>query len=281
MPIRKSIVKDTLLWVEKHIEDDIDISQVTEISGYCRRQIQTVFKLYTRENLGCYIRQRKLSRASMLLKLTNLRIGDIAHKMGFESSQSFNRAFKKHFGCTPLQFRNALDWDFSRFRAAINLDGHDYGAVIPELCYLKKVFHTVLEVMYQEPELSIVSDNSKVLKLSLIRDNMRLLATNICMLYDLKLDSRVSGALTIACTVATERTRSVSTVVNVEGRYAKFHFDGSVENFFHFSRYIYTNVLPKYRIKRREGKDIEIFTYNGAIFRDRVNIKCDYYVPVV
>lgn len=118
MPIRKSIVNDTLLWVEKHIENAIDINQVTEISGYCRRQIQTVFKLYTGENLGCYIRCRRLSRASMLLRLTNLRIGDIAQRMGFDSPQSFNRAFKKHFGCTPLQFRNARDWDFSKYRVA-------------------------------------------------------------------------------------------------------------------------------------------------------------------
>lgn len=135
--------------------------------------------------------------------------------------------------------------------------------------------------MYQEPKLSEISENSKVLKLSLIRDNMRLLATNICMLYNFEVNGKLSDALTITCTVATEKERAGSSAVHVEGRFVKFHFDGEVDRFFHFSRHIYTNVLPRYRIKRRQGKDIEIFTHSSAVFRDRVNIKCDYYIPIV
>ena len=62
-----------------------------------------------RETLGTsvtnYINEWRLQKARKLIKHSNLKIDEIAVKVGYASAQTLNKAFKRQFGLTPRKLR--------------------------------------------------------------------------------------------------------------------------------------------------------------------------------
>ncbi len=75
--------------------------------------------------LSEYVRNRRLSLAGEDLLLTDEKIIDIALKYGYESPESFTRAFSKYHGVTPSEARKtkAKLKSFSRISVKITLKG--------------------------------------------------------------------------------------------------------------------------------------------------------------
>ncbi len=48
----------------------------------------------------------KLSIAEILLRSTNLRVSEIAYKLGYRDLRYFSRMFKREHGITPSEYRN-------------------------------------------------------------------------------------------------------------------------------------------------------------------------------
>jgi len=75
--------------------------------GISRWQMQRTFQALTGMDVGDYLRQYRLSHAAKELVESNRRLLDIALDVGFESQESFSRAFKSHFKQTPREYRKA------------------------------------------------------------------------------------------------------------------------------------------------------------------------------
>lgn len=56
-----------------------------------------------------HIIQYKIKLAEKLLMQSNLNIGEISFKMGFNDASHFNKFLKKHYGKSPLQFRSTFE----------------------------------------------------------------------------------------------------------------------------------------------------------------------------
>lgn len=64
-----------------------------------------IFYTMTNETIADYIRKRKFTIIAKKLKFTNEKIIDIAFACGYNSHESFTRAFKKYFSISPSEFR--------------------------------------------------------------------------------------------------------------------------------------------------------------------------------
>lgn len=58
-----------------------------------------------KESPSKYILIKKLEKAAQLLQIKSKPIADIAYDCGFETTPSFNKAFKKYFAKSPSQYR--------------------------------------------------------------------------------------------------------------------------------------------------------------------------------
>lgn len=67
---------------------------------------QRIFSVICNVSLGEYIRNRRLSLAGIDIISSNVRIIDIAFKYGYESPESFSRAFTRFHGISPMSARN-------------------------------------------------------------------------------------------------------------------------------------------------------------------------------
>ncbi len=120
-------IYDLLTWMEDNLHTKLFITDIATRAGYSPWHLQKLFKMVTRVSLGEYVKNRKLSRAALVLRLTRLPIIDVAHFYSFDSQQTFSRAFKKHFHITPATYRQSSDWPL----AGISLPFHLQPSSVP------------------------------------------------------------------------------------------------------------------------------------------------------
>ena len=97
----ESVVEDIVQWVECSLNKTLPVEIIAEKSGYSRWHFQRLFKQATGIARGEYVRSRRLSCAAIDLKLTSRTVLDIALQYGFDSQQTFTRAFKNKFHLPP------------------------------------------------------------------------------------------------------------------------------------------------------------------------------------
>lgn len=99
------------VWIEKNLAGKINTRRIAATSGYSSRHLHSGFVQLTGMSPASYVRTRKLTQAAYLLQLTKLSVTEIAHRYAFSSLQCFSRAFRRHFGLSPLAYRKAGQWD--------------------------------------------------------------------------------------------------------------------------------------------------------------------------
>lgn len=102
---------DIINHIEDNLHSDLTVRSVSEYSGYSSHHFQKMFAAVTGHSLGSYIRRRRLTKAAAKLRSSSERIIEIALDSGFESQESFTRAFKTMFGANPNEYRKS-DSDF-------------------------------------------------------------------------------------------------------------------------------------------------------------------------
>lgn len=112
-------------YIEANLTEEIDYEKVAAESFSSSYHFQRVFSILCGYTLGEYIRLRRLSLAGVELANGKDKVIDIALKYGYDSPDSFAKAFQKFHGITPSQARadgNMLK-SFSRLSIKISLEG--------------------------------------------------------------------------------------------------------------------------------------------------------------
>lgn len=112
-------------YIEDNLENELNCDGIAEhiyISSY---HFQRVFSLLTGMTVGEYIRNRRLSLAGHELSATDTKVIDIAYKYGYETPESFTKAFTRFHGITPNQARleGSNLKSFNRLIIKIKLEG--------------------------------------------------------------------------------------------------------------------------------------------------------------
>lgn len=105
---RDQLMTDTLLLMEAHLETPLRIAAICRQIGVSPRKLDRMFAKHLGTTPSAYYREIRLTRASGLLKQSQLRISEIAVGCGFQSSSHLARHFKKMYGRTPMQQRRII-----------------------------------------------------------------------------------------------------------------------------------------------------------------------------
>lgn len=118
-------IQNAINYVEDHLAGPIDYELAAKESFSSSYHFQRVFSILSGYTLGEYIRNRRLSLAGTELATGKAKVIDIAAKYGYESPDSFAKAFQKFHGITPSQARGngAMLRNFSRLSFKITLEG--------------------------------------------------------------------------------------------------------------------------------------------------------------
>ncbi|WP_458415145.1 AraC family transcriptional regulator [Schinkia sp. CFF1] len=105
MDLLKSM-NESMRYIEDTLTNDIDFKVVARIAHCSEFHFTRMFSFLAGITLSEYIRRRRLSLAAFELTNSNLKIIDIAVKYGYNSPDSFTRAFQNFHGVTPSEARN-------------------------------------------------------------------------------------------------------------------------------------------------------------------------------
>ncbi len=92
-------------YIEEHLTKEIDMSVAAKTAGCSLEHLNRMFLSITDVTVTEYIRRRRMTLAAIDLQNTDMSILDIALKYGYQSPDSFGRAFKTQHSVTPSQAR--------------------------------------------------------------------------------------------------------------------------------------------------------------------------------
>lgn len=104
-PCRKEIV-EVKSFVQAHYGEKLSVAQIAEMINMSESRFAHVFKKEAGISFWEYVNQVRMDQAEKLLRETDLRIGDIAEKIGVDNANYFSAQFKKRKGKSPLAYRN-------------------------------------------------------------------------------------------------------------------------------------------------------------------------------
>lgn len=112
-------------YMERHLREDIGVEDVAARVYLSPFFLQRGFSLMTGYGIGEYLRCRRLSEAAKDLRDTDDRMLDIALRFGYETPESFSKAFARFHGATPSQVRagQAAPKAFLPLTIQINIQG--------------------------------------------------------------------------------------------------------------------------------------------------------------
>lgn len=98
-------IQRALDYVEAHLTEEIDYAEVARQAFASSFHFQRVFTLLCGFSMGDYIRMRRLSLAAEELRRTGAKVIDVALKYGYDTPESFTRAFVRFHGIPPVEAR--------------------------------------------------------------------------------------------------------------------------------------------------------------------------------
>lgn len=88
-------------FIDVHISEEISVERLCSEFNISRTRLYEIMKQYTSGGIASFIKQKRLKKAKLLIKTTNMKISEISAAVGFSDYNYFLRVFKKEFGVSP------------------------------------------------------------------------------------------------------------------------------------------------------------------------------------
>ncbi|RNA68571.1 AraC family transcriptional regulator [Alteribacter keqinensis] len=99
-------LKQTINIIEKALPDSVSMEEAAKTAHMSPAHLQKAFTVLTGMTVGEYIRKRRLTLAAEELTRGDRRVIDIALAFGYETPESFAKAFRRQHGIAPKEARN-------------------------------------------------------------------------------------------------------------------------------------------------------------------------------
>lgn len=104
--LRDFYIKEAFSFIEQNFQNDISVEDIASFCGLNRSYFGKIFRENTGKSPQDFLISYRMTKATELLKLTRLSVGDIGNAVGYPNQLHFSRAFKNTYGVSPRQWRN-------------------------------------------------------------------------------------------------------------------------------------------------------------------------------
>jgi transcriptional regulator GlxA family with amidase domain len=103
---RTSLFEDAVAIVEAEYADDLSLDDIARRVASSRRQLQRAYREIGSTTFREHLTAVRMERAADLLRNRALTIRDVAHQVGYRQPAQFAKAFRRHHGVAPSDFRD-------------------------------------------------------------------------------------------------------------------------------------------------------------------------------
>jgi len=146
-------INEAFDYIEDYLDSNIDLDKVANIMCQSTVSFQRTFSIFMNISIYEYIRRRRMTLAAIELQTNSIKVIDVALKYGYESPESFTRAFKEIHGISPsaarkkgvqlnlfpritflLTVKGDVEMDYkmdNKSEQIVNLKGYNWGNIDP------------------------------------------------------------------------------------------------------------------------------------------------------
>ena len=104
--LRDFYIKEAFSFIEQNFQNDITVENIAASCGLNRSYFGKIFREAMGKSPQEFLIAYRMTKATELLKLTQLSVSDIGNAVGYPNQLHFSRAFKNVYGISPRQWRN-------------------------------------------------------------------------------------------------------------------------------------------------------------------------------
>lgn len=105
-------INKAIEYMEEHMTDEIELADIAASVNISSFHFQRAFSIMAGMTPAEYMRKRRLSLAGSVLARGNVKVIDVALQYGYDSPESFSKAFSRFHGVTPQQAKNGSVLNF-------------------------------------------------------------------------------------------------------------------------------------------------------------------------
>ncbi|MDO4267158.1 MAG: AraC family transcriptional regulator [Eubacteriales bacterium] len=99
-------VREATSFIEQNFQNDISVEDIASFCNLNRSYFGKIFRDAVGKSPQDFLISYRMTKASELLKLTELNIKDIGNAVGYPNQLHFSRAFKSVYGVSPREWRS-------------------------------------------------------------------------------------------------------------------------------------------------------------------------------
>ena len=98
-------IKEALEYIDSHLDETLTLESISKQFHFSPYYFHRIFSLIVGKTIAVHVRDRRLLFACVQLASTNKSVINVALDSGYNSAQSFTRAFKNVYGFSPAEYR--------------------------------------------------------------------------------------------------------------------------------------------------------------------------------
>lgn len=102
---RDSVIDDIIYYIDHHYTRNITLESIAPLFGYNSSYLGKIFSKKAGENFNSYLDHVRIEHSKDLLLNRDMKVYEIAEKVGYRNVDYFHIKFKKYVGQTPAEFR--------------------------------------------------------------------------------------------------------------------------------------------------------------------------------
>ena len=279
-------INRALNYAQENLPAYVELDEVAQIAAFSPYHFHRVFILVVGESFASFMRKRRLEWAAMELLNTKRRILDISLDVGYETQESFTRAFKCHFYTTPGKFRSKVRSPQEAFLGLKSTFEIQIGELMkPEIIEHGSFVVVGIKKDYDNPDFSGALSQWQ----EFWSRSHEVKTTNSNCYYGLSVvptrtrqKNNCSGTFQyLAALEAVDGEtvpKGMTKLTMPPQKYAKYTFKGPVSGFKAVIMNGWTHYLPESGLEAVESPEIEV--YDERFSLDSHESEMDYLVPV-
>ena len=104
----QTTIAQMVAYLNAHLSEEVSLRVLADMFHMNASYISQYFKRETGMNYSAYLSMLRVNRAKVLLRGTDMNVGEVAQQTGFGDYRAFSRTFKQIAGVTPSQYRASL-----------------------------------------------------------------------------------------------------------------------------------------------------------------------------
>jgi transcriptional regulator GlxA family with amidase domain len=103
--LRRSLFEEAVAIVEQEYADDLALDDIARRVATSRRQLQRAYAEVGDTTFREHLTGVRMERAGDLLRRGSMTIREVAHRVGYRQPAQFAKAFRRHHGAAPSDYR--------------------------------------------------------------------------------------------------------------------------------------------------------------------------------